>query len=232
MTLNWFPWQPPTTDSLRQFSLKSLLPFSNLPTIVHMEMKLCAHVYSIVSMTTISKKFPQALFPITTSSLLKLANHAMHGSETWYTCISVFPWQPLTKIALGTFPNNYFFTSQTCTPYNAWRWNLVRMCISAFPWQPLTKNGLRHFSYNYFFTSQTCKPCNAWKWTWYACVFQRFHDNHEQKRPQALFDQERLHFSNLQAMKCIEVKLCRRVHFNVTMTTINEKWPWAPFSIP
>ena len=45
MTLNWFPWQPPTTDSLRQFSLKSLLPFSNLPTIVHMEMKLCVHVY-------------------------------------------------------------------------------------------------------------------------------------------------------------------------------------------
>ena len=43
MTLNWFPWQPPTTDSLREFSLKSLLLFSNLPTIVHMEMKLCAH---------------------------------------------------------------------------------------------------------------------------------------------------------------------------------------------
>ena len=54
---------------------------------VHMEMKLCAHVYSIVSMTTVNKKFPQALFPITTSSLLKLANHAMHGNETWYTCV-------------------------------------------------------------------------------------------------------------------------------------------------
>ena len=83
MTLNWFPWQPPTTDSLRQFSLKSLLYFSNLPTIVHMEMKLCPHVYSIVSMTTVNKKCPQAL---TTSSLLKLANHAMHRAETWYTC--------------------------------------------------------------------------------------------------------------------------------------------------
>ena len=87
MTLNWFPWQQPTTNSLRQFSLKSLLHFSNLPTMVHMEMKLRAHVYSIVSVTTISKKFPQALFPITTSSLLKLANHAMHGNETWYTCV-------------------------------------------------------------------------------------------------------------------------------------------------
>ena len=86
MRLNWFPWQPPTTDSLRQFSLKSHLHFPNLPTIVHMEMTLCAHMYFIVSMTTVTKKFPQALFPITTtSSLLKLANHAMHGADTWYT---------------------------------------------------------------------------------------------------------------------------------------------------
>ena len=86
MTLNLFPWQPLTTDSLRQLSLKSLLHFSNLPTILHMEMKLCAHVYFIVSMTTVNKKCPQALLPITTSSLLKLANHVMHGSETWYAC--------------------------------------------------------------------------------------------------------------------------------------------------
>ena len=88
MTFNWFPWQPPTTDSLRQFPLKSLLHFSKLPTIVHMDMmKLCAHMYLIVSMTTVNKKCPQALFPITTSSLLKLANHTMHGAETWYTCV-------------------------------------------------------------------------------------------------------------------------------------------------
>ena len=86
ITLNWFPWQPPTTNSFRQFSLKSLLHFSNLPTMVHMEMKLCAHVYFIVSMTTVNKKCPQALFPIT-SSFLKLANHAMHRAETWYTCV-------------------------------------------------------------------------------------------------------------------------------------------------
>ena len=74
-----FPWQP---YSVRQFSLKSLLYFSNLPTIVHMEMKLCAHVHFIVSVTTVNKKCPQALFPITASSPLKLANRAMHGSET------------------------------------------------------------------------------------------------------------------------------------------------------
>ena len=34
-----------------------------------------------------NKKWPQALLPITTSSLLKLANHAMHGCETWYACV-------------------------------------------------------------------------------------------------------------------------------------------------
>ena len=87
MTHKWFPWQQPTANSLRQFSLKSLLHFSNLPTMVHMEMKLCPHMYLIVSMTTVNKKCPQAFFPITTSSLLKLANHAMHGGETWCTYI-------------------------------------------------------------------------------------------------------------------------------------------------
>ena len=89
MNLNWFSWQQPTTDSLRQFCLKSLLHFSNFQTIVNMEMKLCVHVYFIVSMTTINEKYPQALFPITASSLLKLANHAMHGGTHVYLSISM-----------------------------------------------------------------------------------------------------------------------------------------------
>ena len=144
MTCKWFPWQQPTTNSLRQFSLKSLLHFLNLPTIVHMQMKLCD---LIVSMTTVNEKFPHALFRITTSSLLKLTNHAMHGAETWYACaFECFHDNHWQKIASGTFSCNYFFTSQTCKPCNAWRWNLVRMCISVFPWRPWTKNGLRHFS--------------------------------------------------------------------------------------
>ena len=104
ITLKWFPWQPPTTNSLRQFSLKSLLHFSNLPTMVQMEMKLCVHAYFIVSMTTVNKKCPQALFPITTSSLLKLANHAMHGAETWYACVfQRFHDDHEQKMASGTF---------------------------------------------------------------------------------------------------------------------------------
>ena len=83
MTHKWFPWQQPTTISLRKFSLKSLLHFSNLPTMVHMEMKLCAHTYFIVSMTTVSKNALRHF----SLSLLKLANHVIHGAETWYACV-------------------------------------------------------------------------------------------------------------------------------------------------
>ena len=59
-----------------------LLHSSNLQTMQCMEVKLGIHVYLCVSMMTIDKKLPQALFLITTSPLLKLANHAMHESET------------------------------------------------------------------------------------------------------------------------------------------------------
>ena len=51
-----------------------------------MVMKLGMHVYLSVSMTTIDKKIASGTFPVTTSSLLKLVHHAMHGGETWYTC--------------------------------------------------------------------------------------------------------------------------------------------------
>ena len=78
MTHECFPWQQPTIISLRKFSLKSLLHFSNLPTMVHMEMKLCAYVF-----------------------------HCFHNN-------------PQQKMPSGTFPYNYFFTSQTSKPCNAW----------------------------------------------------------------------------------------------------------------
>ena len=97
ITHKWFPWQPPTTKlrhphdiqmvsmattNNKQPQVKPLLYFSNLPTMVHVEMKLGVHVHFIVSMTTVNKKCPQALFPITTSSLFKLAHHTMRGGET------------------------------------------------------------------------------------------------------------------------------------------------------
>ena len=69
-----------------------------------MELKLGAHVYLSVSMTTIDKKLPQAYFPVTTSSLLKLAHHTMRVGETWYACVfQRFHDNHEQKMASGTF---------------------------------------------------------------------------------------------------------------------------------
>ena len=149
-----------------------------------MEVKLGTHVYFSVSMTTTDKKLPQALFPITTSSLLKLAHHTMHGGETWCTCV------------FQHFHDNY-----------------------AQALFPITTSSLLKLA-NYAMHGSE---------TWYAC---HFHDNHEQKWPRALFDQERLlHFSNLQTIQCKKVTLRMHVHFSISMTTMNQKWPQALFSI-
>ena len=49
--------------------------------------------------------------------LLKLAHHTMHGGETLYACVfKCFHDDYQQKMPSGTFPYNYFFTSQTCTP--------------------------------------------------------------------------------------------------------------------
>ena len=53
---------------------------------VKKEIILCAYVFHCFHDNR-QQKWPQALFPITTSSLLKLINHAMHGAETWYACV-------------------------------------------------------------------------------------------------------------------------------------------------
>ena len=63
------------------------LHFSNLLTVVLMEIKLGTNAYDIVCMTTTyclnSCKWPQAF----TSSLLKLANCSAHWDGIWYACI-------------------------------------------------------------------------------------------------------------------------------------------------
>ena len=61
------------------------------------------HVYLSVSMTTIDQKLPQALFPVTNSSLLKLAHHTMHVAETWYTCVFERFHDKHYQMASGTF---------------------------------------------------------------------------------------------------------------------------------
>ena len=69
-----------------------------------MEVKLGTHVYLSVSMTTIDKICLRHFFPITTSSLLKLAHHAMQGGETWYACVfQRFHDDHEQKMASGTF---------------------------------------------------------------------------------------------------------------------------------
>ena len=138
-------------------------------------------------MTTTDKKLPRALFPITTSLLLKLANHRMHGGETWYTCVLQRFHDNHEQMTSGTFS---ITTSSHLT----------------------LANHAMHGSE-----------------TWYAC---HFHNNHEQKWPRALFDQERLlHFSNLQTIQCKKVTLRMHVHFSISMMTMNQKWPQALFSI-
>ena len=61
-----------------------------------MEVKLGAHVYYIIFMTTTTTKILKN-FSIITSSLLKLTNGIKHGDETWYTCV------------LHHFRDNYMF---------------------------------------------------------------------------------------------------------------------------
>ena len=80
------------------------------------------HDTQMVSMATTNNKQPQAVFFKITSSLLKLANYGAHGDET--LCAYVFHCfhdNRQEQMPSGTFPYNYFFTSQTCKPCNAWK---------------------------------------------------------------------------------------------------------------
>ena len=123
-------------------------------------------------MATTNNKQPQAVFFKIISSLLKLANYSAHGDETLCACVfHCFHDNRQQKMPSGTFPYNYFFTSQTCKPCNSWKWNLVCMCISAFSWQPLTKklsqalfpvttSSLLKLAYHTMHGGET----------WYACI--------------------------------------------------------------
>ena len=122
-----------------------------------MEVKLGTHMYFTVSMTTINKKCPQTLFPVTTSSLLKLAYHTMHKGKTWYACVfqrfhddyeqkwpqAVFP---ITLSSLFKLANHTMRENETCYACVFHRFHnnhQQKIASSTFPC-------------NYFFTSQTC----------------------------------------------------------------------------
>ena len=82
----------------------------------------------------VSVQLKHILNTVITYSLLKLANYTAHGYET---CVfEHFHDNHEQKMASGTFPHNYFFTSQTANI-------LVCMCVFHDDHQP--KNSLRHF---------------------------------------------------------------------------------------
>ena len=72
-----------------------------------MEVKLDTHVYFTVSITTMNKKLPQALFLITTSSLLKLANHSGEICMQVYLSISMMSPSLRYSISIHTIGNFY-----------------------------------------------------------------------------------------------------------------------------
>ena len=98
-----------------------------------MEVKLGTHVYFSVSMITIDKKLPWELFPIISYSLLKLTHHAMHGGETWYTCVfqsfqGSETWYAgvlhvsMTTMTSGTFPNSSLLKLANHTMHGSETW--------------------------------------------------------------------------------------------------------------
>ena len=107
-------------------------------------------------MTTINKKWSQALFPITTSSLPKLANctEAALGIHL-FVC---FYNNHLQK-SLGALLHNYiyFFTNRLGYFSSVTTSSTLKLVNHT------THEGAKPMAsalllYNYFFTSQTCKP--------------------------------------------------------------------------
>ena len=119
-----------------------------------MEVKLGTHVYFSISMTTMNKKWPWALFLITTSSLLKLANHAMHGSETWYAYVfQCFHANHEQKMASGTFPitTSTLLKLANHAMHGSETW--YASVFQRFHDNHEQKISLGTFRYNYFFSS-------------------------------------------------------------------------------
>ena len=67
-----------------------------------MKVKLGMHVYFSVSMTIMNKKWPQALLLITTSSLLKLANHGGEICTQWYLRVFMMSTSLRHSISINT----------------------------------------------------------------------------------------------------------------------------------
>ena len=143
----------------------------------------------MVSMATTNNKQPQAVFFKITSSLLKLANYGPHGNET--LCAYVFHCfhdNHQQQIPSGTFPYNYFFTSQTCKPCKCMELKLgMHMYLNVSMTTIDKKLPQALFPVTTFSLLKLAQHTMRGNETWYACVFQRFHDNHEQKMASSTF---------------------------------------------
>ena len=138
---------------LRQlFDQERLLHFSNLQAMQCMKVKLGTHVYFSISVTTINKKRPQALFPITTSSLFKLANHAMHEVKFGMHAYFSISMTTMNKMASGIFDQErllHFSNLQAMKCIEVKLCRRVHFSVTMTTWAPS------------LFTSQTCKLYSA-----------------------------------------------------------------------
>ena len=140
-----------------------------------MEVKLGTHMYFSVSMTTMNKKCPQALFPITTSSLLKLSHHTMHEGETWYACVfqrfhdnreQKMASGPITTSSLLKLANHAMHGSETWDAYVFQRFHdalfpittMNKKCPQAL--FPITTSSLLKLSHHTMHGGET----------WYICM--------------------------------------------------------------
>ena len=142
-------------------------------------------------MATTNNRQPQAVFFKITSSLLKLANYCAHGDETLCACVfHCFHDNRQQKIPSGTFPYNYFFTSQIKLANHAMHG--AETCYACV-FKRFHDNHEQKMASGTFFPQlllhfsilETMQIHGSE--TWYVYVIQCFHDNHQQNMASGTF---------------------------------------------
>ena len=196
--------------SLRQFSLKLLLHSSNLLIVAHMEVKLGAHVYYIVSMTTTTttslRHFSLKLL-LHSSNLLTVARMEVKLGAHVYYIVSM---ATTTTNSLRQFSLKNTSSLLKLAKVAHMEMKLVHMRITSFPWQlhvsmmtTYCSNSFRHFSSNLLTVARM-----EMKLGMHACYIismttSCFHDDHEQHQ----IASGTLHSSNLLTVALMEMKL-------------------------
>ena len=137
-------------------------------------------------------------FFLYTSSLLKHANHTIHGGETWYACVFLrFHDDHQQKMA---YPMTLLHSSNLQTVHGGKTCYMHTHVYFAFHDNHLQKWPQGTFSFNYFFTSQTYYTMHGGG-TRHTHVFQGFHDDHQPKMASSTFLYD--YFFTSQTLKCI-----------------------------